>query len=144
MQQSRSNLFTMKAFQSFESFKTSQQKHDVEDALEAFLVDQRMAFYDLIKFREPQEHNEISLSARVFDTNEIERWFLKIEKDLQTILENPTIELSFTKTESNQNLDEVQTILNEVSKDFDQLSVEAQLQYMVAKNKLSNLKHGGN
>lgn len=289
-----SNLFTMKAFQSFESFKTSQQKHDVEDALEAFLVDQRMAFYDLIKFREPQEHNEISLSARVFDTNEIERWFLKIEKDLQTILENPTIELSFTKTgdqvlivqkdknvsfsfdslssgfkaifniyanllmraqfqeiapeeltgvaiideidvhlhislqkkvlpflikafpkvqfivsthspfvitsadkntvvydissgdffeedlslyshesiikelfhvevtneamanfsdklvkfiesdESNQNLDEVQTILNEVSKDFDQLSVEAQLQYMVAKNKLSNLKHGGN
>lgn len=56
-----------------------------------------MAFYDLIKFREPQEYNESFFSARVFDTNEIERWFLKIEKDLQTILENPTIELSFTK-----------------------------------------------
>lgn len=92
-----SNLFTMTVFQSFESFKNDQQKHDVEDALEAFLIDQRMAFYDLIKFRESQEYNESPLSARVFDTNEIERWFLKIEKDLQTILENPTIELSFTK-----------------------------------------------
>ncbi|MFW1839916.1 AAA family ATPase [Acinetobacter gyllenbergii] len=92
-----SNLFTMTVFQSFESFKNNQQKHDVEDALGAFLVDQRMAFYDLMKFREPEEHNQSAISARLFDTNEIERWFLKIEKDLQIILENPTIELSFTK-----------------------------------------------
>lgn len=39
-----SNLFTMTVFQSFESFKNNQQKHNVEDALEAFLVDQRMDF----------------------------------------------------------------------------------------------------
>lgn len=92
-----SNLFTMTVFQSFDSFKNNQQKHDVEDALEAFLVEKRMDFYDLSKFREPKEHNQSAISARIFDTNEIERWFLKIEKDLQTILENPTIELSFTK-----------------------------------------------
>lgn len=56
-----------------------------------------MDFYDLMKFREPEKHNQSAISARIFNTNEIERWFLKIEKDLQTILENPTIELSFTK-----------------------------------------------
>ena len=61
----------------------------------AFLVDKKMAFNALIKFREPQQTIEEPISVRVFDTNEIERWFLKIESDLQTILENPTIELSF-------------------------------------------------
>jgi hypothetical protein len=40
---------------------------------------------------------EEPITVRIFDTNEIERWFLKIENDLQTILENPTIELSFTQ-----------------------------------------------
>lgn len=78
-----------------------------------------MAFNALIKFREPQQTIEEPISVRVFDTNEIERWFLKIESDLQTILENPTIELSFTK-----NGDQVLIIQKDknISFTFDSLS----------------------
>jgi hypothetical protein len=65
--------------------------------LEAFLIDQKMAFNTLIQFRTLQNYPSKPFGARIFDTNEIERWFLKVENDLQSILENPTIELSFTK-----------------------------------------------
>jgi predicted ATP-binding protein involved in virulence len=62
---------------------------------------------------------EEPITVRIFDTNEIERWFLKIENDLQTILENPTIELSFT-----QNGDQVLIIQKDknISFPFDSLS----------------------
>lgn len=116
----KSDQFTLKVFQSFETFKKENpQQHDVEQALEAFLVDKKMAFNALIKFREPQQTIEEPISVRVFDTNEIERWFLKIESDLQTILENPTIELSFTK-----NGDQVLIIQKDknISFTFDSLS----------------------
>lgn len=114
-----SNLFTLKVFQNFESLKENQQKHDVEEALEAFLIDRKMAFNDLMMFRKPLEHNESPISVRAFDANEIERWFLKIEYDLQTILENSTIELSFTK-----NGDQVLIVQKDkdISFSFDSLS----------------------
>lgn len=114
-----SNLFTMKVFQSFESFKHNQQKHDVEEALEAFLISQKMAFNDLIKFREAKNQQKGFISAQVFDKNQIEQWFLKIENDLQKILENPTIQLSFTK-----NGDQVLIVQKDkdISFSFDSLS----------------------
>ena len=40
-------------------------------------------------------------------------------------------------------LEVIQNLLNEINKNFDKLSVELQLQYMVAKNKLAKLKHEG-
>lgn len=40
-------------------------------------------------------------------------------------------------------LEVIQNLLNEINKNFDKLSVELQLQYMVAKNKLTKLKHEG-
>ncbi|WP_180089136.1 MULTISPECIES: AAA family ATPase [unclassified Acinetobacter] len=40
-------------------------------------------------------------------------------------------------------LEIIQNLLNEINKNFDKLSVELQLQYMVAKNKLIKLKHEG-
>lgn len=46
--------------------------------------------------------------------------------------------------ESIENLNEVQNLLDKLNKDFEKLSVELQLQYMVAKNKLTKLKHEGN
>lgn len=115
----KSDQFTLKVFQSFETLKENPQRHDVEQALEAFLVDKKMAFNALIKFRESQKTLEEPITVRIFDTNEIERWFLKIENDLQTILENPTIELSFT-----QNGDQVLIIQKDknISFPFDSLS----------------------
>ncbi|MEQ1122196.1 MULTISPECIES: AAA family ATPase [Acinetobacter] len=93
-----SNQFTLKVFQTFESIKENQQQSNVEEALEAFLIDKKMALNNLIKCREPKEHNKIDIRVETLNTNEIERLFLKIEKDIQTILENQTIELSFTKS----------------------------------------------
>ena len=46
--------------------------------------------------------------------------------------------------ESTANLNAIQTLLDEINKDFEKLSVDLQLQYMVAKNKLAKLKHEGN
>ena len=43
-----------------------------------------------------------------------------------------------------QDLNTIQELLNEINKDFEKLSVELQLQYMVAKNKLAKLKHEAN
>ena len=43
-----------------------------------------------------------------------------------------------------QDLNSIQKLLNEINKDFDKLSVELQLQYMIAKDKLKKLKHGDN
>ncbi len=40
-----------------------------------------------------------------------------------------------------QDLNAIQELLNEINKDFEKLSVELQLQYMIAKNKLTKLKH---
>ncbi|MGE8561265.1 MAG: AAA family ATPase [Acinetobacter sp.] len=53
--------------------------------------------------------------------------------------------LQFINSEnSTQDLNEIQHLLNEINKDFEKLSVEFQLQYIVAKNKLAKLKHEGN
>ncbi|ADY82780.1 hypothetical protein BDGL_002194 [Acinetobacter pittii PHEA-2] len=53
--------------------------------------------------------------------------------------------IGFIKSETQiYDLDSIQILLNEVNKSFDKLSVELQLQYMVAKNKLAKLKHEGN
>lgn len=46
--------------------------------------------------------------------------------------------------DSTENLNAIQALLDEIHKDFEKLSVELQLQYMVAKNKLAKLKHGDN
>lgn len=53
--------------------------------------------------------------------------------------------IAFIESETQfYDLDSIQILLNEVNKNFDKLSVELQLQYMVAKNKLAKLKHEGN
>lgn len=53
--------------------------------------------------------------------------------------------LQFIESENlTQDLNAIQELLNEMNKDFEKLSVELQLQYMVAKNKLAKLKHEGN
>jgi len=53
--------------------------------------------------------------------------------------------LQFIESENlTQDLNTIQELLNEINKDFEKLSVELQLQYMVAKNKLAKLKHEAN
>lgn len=53
--------------------------------------------------------------------------------------------LEFINSESRiQDLSEIQNLIDEINKDFEKLTVELQLQYMVAKNKLAKLKHEGN
>lgn len=53
--------------------------------------------------------------------------------------------IAFIESETQlYDLDSIQILLNEVNKSFDKLSVELQLQYMIAKNKLAKLKHEGN
>lgn len=52
--------------------------------------------------------------------------------------------LQFINSEDSiQDLNTIQGLLDEFNKDFGKLSVELQLQYMVAKNKLAKLKHEG-
>ncbi|HAB44008.1 MAG TPA: AAA family ATPase [Acinetobacter sp.] len=52
--------------------------------------------------------------------------------------------LQFINSEnSTQDMNLIQGFLDEIKKDFEKLSVELQLQYMVAKNKLAKLKHEG-
>lgn len=52
--------------------------------------------------------------------------------------------LQFIESENlTQDLNTIQELLNEINKDFEKLSVELQLQYMIAKNKLAKLKHEG-
>lgn len=52
--------------------------------------------------------------------------------------------LQFINSEDSiQELNIIQGLLDEFNKDFAKLSVELQLQYMVAKNKLAKLKHEG-
>src|SRR5690606_6750238 len=52
--------------------------------------------------------------------------------------------LQFINSEDSiQDLNIIQGLLDEFNKDFAKLSVELQLQYMVAKNKLAKLKHEG-
>ncbi len=46
--------------------------------------------------------------------------------------------------DSIENLNQIQSLLDELNKDFEKLSVELQLQYMIAKDKLKKLKHGDN
>lgn len=53
--------------------------------------------------------------------------------------------LQFINSENSiQDLNLIQGLLDEINKDFEKLSVELQIQYMVAKNKLHKLKHEGN
>lgn len=52
--------------------------------------------------------------------------------------------LQFINSEnSTQDLNAIQSLLDKINKDFEKLSVDLQLQYMVAKNKLAKLKHEG-
>jgi len=52
--------------------------------------------------------------------------------------------LQFIESENlTQDLNVIQELLNKINKDFEKLSVELQLQYMIAKNKFAKLKHEG-
>lgn len=72
-----------------------------------------------------------------------ELFHVKDENENLKILSDQLLQFIETK-ESIENLNEVQNLLDELNKDFVKLSVELQLQYMVAKNKLAKLKHEGN
>lgn len=75
-----------------------------------------------------------SIIKELFHVETTNKIIEKLSTELIIFIENE---------ESNQNLDKIQILLNEISKDFEKLSVELQLQYMVAKNKLAKLKHEG-
>lgn len=52
--------------------------------------------------------------------------------------------LQFINSENQlQDLSDIQNLVEKINKDFEKLTVELQLQYMVAKNKLAKLKHEG-
>lgn len=72
-----------------------------------------------------------------------ELFHVKNENDNLKILSDQLLKFIEEK-ESIENLNEVQNLLDKLNKDFEKLSVELQLQYMVAKNKLTKLKHEGN
>lgn len=72
-----------------------------------------------------------------------ELFHVKNENENLKILSDQLLKFIEEK-ESIENLNEVQNLLDKLNKDFEKLSVELQLQYMVAKNKLTKLKHEGN
>lgn len=72
-----------------------------------------------------------------------ELFHVKNENDNLKILSDQLLKFIEEK-ESIENLNEVQNLLDKLNKDFEKLYVELQLQYMVAKNKLTKLKHEGN
>ncbi len=72
-----------------------------------------------------------------------ELFHVKDENENLKILSNQLLKFIEMK-ESVENLNEIQSLLDELNKNFDKLSVELQLQYVIAKNKLAKLKHEGN
>lgn len=60
-----------------------------ENNLEKFLIKQKKEFNKLIEYK--------NINKKLNYTNEIERWLRKVEQDLKEILEDTSIELSFTK-----------------------------------------------
>ena len=67
-----------------------------------------------------------------------------VKEDNENINQLSNQLLQFINSEdSTQDLNVIQSLLDEINNAFEKLSVELQLQYMVAKNKLAKLKHGG-
>lgn len=72
-----------------------------------------------------------------------ELFHVKNENENIKILSDQLLQFINSKNQI-QNLSEIQNLIDEINKDFEKLSVELQLQYMVAKNKLAKLRHEGN
>ena len=77
-------------FKTYDEFLKSGSLTDIEGALEAYLLFQKLELLSLIKHRKAS-------GTKIKQINEIEKWFIKVENDLKWILENNTTELIFTK-----------------------------------------------
>lgn len=76
-----------------------------------------------------------SITQELFHVKPISEQFLSLSNKIIEFIENNTYQT---------NLNDIKLTLDEVEQDFDKLSIESQLQFIVAKNKLAKLKHGKN
>lgn len=78
----------MKVFQDYEDYRLNENRNNIEEALEAYLIANKSK---LISFSEQQ----IKLMKMNNEVKKLLHWFKKVEKDLKFILENPNIRISF-------------------------------------------------
>ena len=81
--------FSLDQFKTYDEFLDSGSFTNIEGALEAYLLLQKLELLSLLKHRKNK-------SPKIKKINEIEKWFIKVESDLKWILENTTTELIFT------------------------------------------------
>jgi predicted ATP-dependent endonuclease of OLD family len=103
----------LKVFQSYENLKHNSRQIDPPNLLEAYLIYIRKQIDELL------DNRNISQGHNIYGINKIQKWFIKVEKDLKYIFENDSIELSFSK-----NGDEVLINAKTINQNytFDQLS----------------------
>lgn len=82
--------FSLDQFKTYDEFLDSGSFTNIEGALEAYLLLQKLELLSLINHRKTS-------GTKIKQINEIEKWFIKVENDLKWILENNTTELIFTK-----------------------------------------------
>jgi len=81
--------FSLDQFKTYDEFLGSGSFINIEGALEAYLLLQKLELLSLLNHRKNK-------STKINKINEIEKWFIKVESDLKWILENSTTELIFT------------------------------------------------
>lgn len=84
----KNDRLIMKVFQDYEDYRLNENRNNIEEALEAYLIANKSK---LISFSE-QQTKLIKMDNEV---KKLLHWFKKVEKDLKFILENPNIRISF-------------------------------------------------
>lgn len=82
--------FSFDQFKTYDEFLDSGSFTNIEGALEAYLLLQKLELLSLLNHRKNK-------GTKIKQINEIEKWFIKVESDLKWILENSTTELIFTE-----------------------------------------------
>lgn len=102
--------FSLDTFKTYDDFLNSDSLANIEGALEAYLVHQKSKLLNLMEYRTIE-------GTKIKQISKLEKWFIKVESDLQWIFENHDTKLSFT-----QDGNKVLIKQGENSFSFDQLS----------------------
>lgn len=105
--------FSLDQFKTYDEFLDSGSFTNIEGALEAYLLLQKLELLSLVNHRKTS-------GTKIKQINEIEKWFIKVENDLKWILENNTTELIFTKNGNRVLIKQSRTTfsLNDLSSGF--------------------------
>lgn len=110
----KNNRMIIKIYQEYDIYKENPNYENLEDALEAYLLNKRSELLSLFDYRTAE-------GTRVKIISAAEKWFIKVENDLKEILENKSTQLSFNRN-SDQVLITQKINENPISFSFDSLS----------------------